>query len=51
MLHIISMYRPDDPTQTVVSDFSKVIPCLMAPGTLVVRARQHNHSAIAAPNR
>jgi hypothetical protein len=43
MLHVISMHRPGDPRQTAVSDFSKVIPCLVAPkfehSTLAVRAK------------
>jgi hypothetical protein len=42
MSHVISMQRPDNLRQTAVSDLSKVILCL------VVRAKQHNHSAIAA---
>jgi hypothetical protein len=45
------MHRLGDPRQTAVSDLSKVILCLVAPkfeqSTLVVRAKQHNHSAIA----
>jgi hypothetical protein len=52
MSHVISMDRQDCPRQTAVRDLSKVILCLMAPkcehSTLVVRAKQHNHSAIAA---
>jgi len=44
MSHVISMYRPDDPRQTAVSDLSKVILCLVEPrfehSTLVVRANQ-----------
>jgi len=54
MSHIISMHRPDDPRQTAASDLSNVILCLVVPkfeqSTLVVRAKQHNHSAIAAHN-
>jgi len=54
MSHIISMHRPDDPRQTAASDLSKVILCLVVPkfeqSTLVVRAKQYNHSAIAAHN-
>jgi hypothetical protein len=46
MSHIISIHRP------AVRDLSKVILCLVAPkfehSTLVVHAKQHNHSAIAA---
>jgi hypothetical protein len=46
MSHEISVHRPGDPRR------SKVIPCLVAPRfehrTLIVRAKQHNHSAIAA---
>ncbi len=45
------MYRPGDPRQIAVSDLSKAIPCLVAlkfeHSTLGVRAKQHNHSAIA----
>jgi hypothetical protein len=52
MSHVISMHRPGDPRQTVVSNVSKVILCLLAPrfehSTLLVRAKQHNRSAIAA---
>ncbi len=52
MSHVISMHRPGDPRQTAVSDLSKGIPCLVAPtfehSTLIVRAKQHNHSEIAA---
>jgi hypothetical protein len=52
MSHVISMHRPGDPRQTTVSDLSKVTLCLVVPrfkhNTLVVHARQHNHSAIAA---
>ncbi len=47
------MHRSEDPRQTAISDLSKVILCLMAPmfehRTLVVRAKRHNHSVIAAP--
>jgi hypothetical protein len=46
MSRVISMYRPGDPRQTAV------ILCLMAPrfehSTLIERAKQHKHSAIAA---
>ncbi len=52
MSHVISTHRPDDPRQTAVSDLSKVILCPVAPrfghSNLVVRAKLHNHSAIAA---
>jgi hypothetical protein len=52
MSHIISMHRPGDPRKTAVRDLSKVILCLVAPkfehGTLIVHAKQHNQSAIAA---
>jgi len=51
MPHVISMHRPGDPRQTAVSDLSKVILCLVAPrfehNALIVRAKLHNHSAIA----
>ncbi len=50
--HIIIMHRPADPRQTVVSDLSNVILWLVAPrfehSTLLVRAKQYKHSAIAA---
>jgi hypothetical protein len=46
------MHRLSDPRQTAISDLSKVIICLVAPSfennTLAVRAKQHNHSFIAA---
>ncbi len=46
------MYHEGDPRQTAVSDLSKVILCPVAPrfehSTLIVRAKQHNYSAIAA---
>jgi hypothetical protein len=49
------MHRPGDPRQTVVSGLSKVILCLLVPrfehSTLVVRAKQHNHSAIVSLTR
>jgi hypothetical protein len=49
--HVISMHCLSDPKQTVISDLSKVILYLVAPrfehSTLVVRAKQHKHSAIA----
>jgi hypothetical protein len=52
MSHVISMHRPGDPRQTAVSNLSKVIVFLVASrfqhSTLVVCAKQHNHSAIAA---
>jgi hypothetical protein len=52
MSHVISIYRPGDPRQTAVGDLSEVILCLVAPrfehSTLVVRAKQHHHSPIAA---
>jgi hypothetical protein len=52
MLQVISMHRPGDPKQTAFSDLSKAILCLVLRrfehSTLVVRVRQHNHSAIAA---
>jgi hypothetical protein len=52
MSNAIGMHRPGDPRQTAVSDLSKVILCLVAPSfehsTLVVSAKQHNHSFIAA---
>jgi hypothetical protein len=52
MSHVIHMHRPDDPRQAAVSDLSEVILCLVASrfedNILVVRAKQHNHSAIAA---
>ncbi len=55
MSHVISMHRPDDPRQTPGSDLSKIILCLLAlrfeESTFVVRAKQHNHSAIAALRR
>ncbi len=41
----ISMHRPDDPRQTVVSDLFYVWWCR---GSNTVRAKQHNHSAIAS---
>jgi len=48
MSYVISIHRPGDPRQTVVSDSSKVILCLVTPrfedSSLVVRAQ----SAIAA---
>jgi len=50
MSHVMNMDRPDHPRQTAVSDWSKVIPCLLAPSfehnTLVVRAKQPNQSTI-----
>ncbi len=53
MSHIISMHRLDDSRQTAVSDLSKVILCLVAPrfkhSTVVIRAKQHNHSITEAP--
>jgi len=52
MSHLISMYRLGDPSQTAVSDLSKVILCLMVPTfehtTFAVRDKQHNQSTIAA---
>jgi hypothetical protein len=52
MSHVISMHRPGDPRQTAFSDLSKAALCLRVPGmehcTLVVHARQRNHSAIEA---
>jgi hypothetical protein len=46
------MHRPGDPRQKAISDLSKVIASLVASrfghSTLVVRAKQLNHSAIAA---
>jgi hypothetical protein len=52
MSHVISMHCPDDPRQTAISDLSQVILCLVVPmfehTTLIVHAKQHNHSAIAA---
>jgi hypothetical protein len=52
MSHVISMHRPSDPRETAISDLSKVTLCLVASRfehrTLVVRAKQHNHSIIAA---
>jgi hypothetical protein len=54
MSHVISMHRPGDLRQTAVSDLPKVILCLMElsfeHSTLIVRAKQHNHSAVAAPH-
>jgi hypothetical protein len=45
------MHRLGDPRQTAVRDLPKVILCLVAArfeqSTLVVRAKQTNHSAIA----
>jgi hypothetical protein len=52
MSYVISMNGTVDPRQTVVSNLSEIIRCLVGPrfeySTLVVRAKQHNHSAIAA---
>jgi hypothetical protein len=52
MSHVISMHRPGDPRETAVSGLSRVILCLVAPRleqrTLLVRAQEHNQSAIAA---
>jgi hypothetical protein len=46
------MHRPSDPRQIVVSDLSKIISGPVAPklehSTLLVRAKQHNHSALVA---
>jgi hypothetical protein len=46
------MYHPDDPRQTAFRDLSNVILYLLTPrfehSTLVVRAKQLNHSARAA---
>ncbi len=46
------MHRPGDPRQTAVSDLLKIILCLVVlrfeHSTLVVRAKQHNPSVIAA---
>jgi hypothetical protein len=51
MSHVISMHRPSDPRETAVSDLSKVILFLVGPrlehSTLVVRVKQHKHTAIA----
>jgi hypothetical protein len=51
MSHVISMHRPGDPRQTGVCDLSRLILCLVVSkfehSTLVVRAKQHNHSTIA----
>jgi hypothetical protein len=52
MSHVISMHRPGDPRQTAFRDLFNVILYLLTPrfehSTLVVRAKQLNHSAIAA---
>ncbi len=42
MPHVISMYHPGDPRQTAVSDWSKVILCLVAL-RFELRAEQHDH--------
>jgi hypothetical protein len=50
--YVISMHRPGDLCQTAISGLSKVILCLVAPrlehSTLIVAAKQHNQSAVAA---
>jgi hypothetical protein len=55
MSHVISMHRSCNPRQTAVSDLSKVILCLVAPSfehsIVLVRAKQYNHSAIAAKRK
>ncbi len=55
MSNAISMHRSSDPRQTASSDLSKIIPCLVAPrfehSTLILRAKQHSHSAIVAPDQ
>jgi len=55
MSHVISMHRPDDPRQTLVTDLFKIILCLLAlrfeQSTLVVCAKQHNHSGKGALRR
>ncbi len=52
MSNVISMHRLGDPRQTALSDLHQIIPCMAAPkfehSALAVRAKQHNHSAIAA---
>jgi hypothetical protein len=52
MSHVISMHRPGDPRQTAVRDWSNVILCLVVPrfqhSSLVVHAKQYNHSVLAA---
>jgi hypothetical protein len=51
MSHVISMPRRGHSRRTAVSDLSKGIPCLVAPrfehSNLIVRAKQHNRSAVA----
>jgi len=55
MSHVMSMHRLGGPKQTAHSGLPEVILCLVALrfeyGTLVVRAKQDNHSAIAANNK
>jgi hypothetical protein len=52
MSHVINMHRLGDSRQTAINDLSKVTPCLVTPrfkhSALVVRAKQHNYSAVAA---
>jgi hypothetical protein len=52
MSYLISIPRPGDPRWIAISDLSKVIVYLVVlrfeHSTLVVRAKQHYHSAIAA---
>jgi hypothetical protein len=52
MSNVMSMHHLGDPRQTALSNLYQIIPCLAAPkfehSALAVRAKQHNHSAIAA---
>jgi hypothetical protein len=52
MSHVISMHRPGDARQTAVSDWPKIILCLVAPrfeySSLVAYAKQYNPSALVA---